>query len=450
MLPFYNPIDGADAGFDPIDHTMVDPRLGNWSDLKQLPAKLDVIADVIVNHISSASSQFLDFSEKGAASKYAGLFLAFESVFPHGATDQDLRAIYRPRPGQPFTEFTLKNGERKILWTTFTAQQIDIDVQHLEGRAYLEEILQTLADNGVNVIRLDAVGYAIKKAGTRSFMLPETIAFAREFADNARQRGIEVLVEIHAHYRTQIDIAKHFDWVYDFALPPLVLHALFFGSARYLKEWIAIRPLNAITVLDTHDGIGVIDIGADADDRHGLPGLVPPQQISALVDRIHSNSGGSSQHATGAAASNLDLYQVNCTYYNALGRDDNAYLIARAIQFFVPGVPQIYYVGLLAGENDVALLESSGVGRDINRHHFAPAEFTAAMQKPVVKKLIELIRFRNTHPAFSGTMQVQESNASLLSLRWTKAEHHALLEVDLLSMTHRISHSHVDELQERP
>ena len=439
LLPFYYPIDGADAGFDPIDHTRVDPRLGGWHDLKRLAGQLDVMADVIVNHISSDSPQFVDFLEKGAESIYAGMFLTRDKVFPQGYTEQDLTALYRPRPGSPFTEVTLKNGERKVLWTTFTSRQIDIDVSHPQSRAYLAQILATLAENGVNIIRLDAVGYAIKKAGTRSFMLPETIAFAREFTDEARKRGIEVLVEVHSHYRTQIDIASQVDWVYDFALPPLVLHALFFGSARYLKEWLAIRPHNAITVLDTHDGIGVIDIGAD--DRAGLAGLVPPQQISELVDRIHANSGGDSQRATGAAASNLDLYQVNCTYYDALGRDDNAYLMARAIQFFVPGVPQIYYVGLLAGENDVALLASSCVGRDINRHHFNSAEVTAALQKPVVRKLVDLIRFRNSHPAFSGSMQVLESSESSLQLCWKTAAHHALLDVDLATMTYCISHS---------
>ncbi len=442
LLPFYYPIDGVDAGFDPIDHTRVDPRLGDWHDLKRLAAHLDVMADVIVNHISSDSPQFVDFLEKGAESIYAGMFLTRDKVFPQGYTDHDLAVLYRPRPGSPFTEVTLNNGERKVLWTTFTLRQIDIDVGHPQSRAYLAQILATLAENGVTIIRLDAVGYAIKKAGTRSFMLPETIAFAREFSDEARKRGIEVLVEVHSHYRTQIDIASQVDWVYDFALPPLVLHALFFGSARYLKEWLAIRPHNAITVLDTHDGIGVIDIGAD--ERAGLAGLVPPQQISELVDRIHANSGGDSQRATGAAASNLDLYQVNCTYYDALGRDDNAYLMARAIQFFVPGVPQIYYVGLLAGENDVALLASSGVGRDINRHHFNSTEVTVALQKPVVKKLLDLIRFRNAHPAFSGGMQVLESSESSLQLCWKTAAHHALLEVDLAAMTYHISHSDFD------
>jgi sucrose phosphorylase len=372
LLPFFHPIDGADAGFDPIDHTRVDPRLGDWADVKALTGSLDVMADVIVNHMSTESPPFLDWSARGDASPYAGLFLTMGSVFPQGASEADLLAIYRPRPGVPFTVTQLANGQRKVLWTTFTAQQADIDVRHAQGRAYLDGILDTLAAAGVALVRLDAVGYAIKKAGASCFMMPETFAFIGEFAQAAKQRGIEVLVEIHSHYQRQIEIARQVDWVYDFALPPLVLHALFNGTAEPLKRWAAMRPANALTVLDTHDGIGIIDIGADAQDRAGKPGLVPPAELDALVERIHANSGGQSRQATGAAASNLDLYQVNCTFFDALGGDEEAYLAARAIQFFLPGVPQVYYVGLLAGGNDMALLDKSGVGRDINRHHYSP------------------------------------------------------------------------------
>ncbi len=431
LLPFFFPIDGADAGFDPIDHTQVDPRLGDWGDIRALTQDLDVMADVIVNHMSAESPQFQDYSARGDDSPNAGLFLTMDAVFPQGASERDLLAIYRPRPGMPFTFATLKNGERRILWTTFTPQQVDIDVHHAQGQAYLRGILDTLAAAGIRMVRLDAVGYAIKKAGASCFMMPETFAFIDEFAATARSLGIEVLVEIHSHYQRQIEIAAKVDWVYDFALPPLALHALFFGTALPLKRWIAVRPTNALTVLDTHDGIGVIDIGADAADRAGLPGLVPPEELDRLVEMIHQRSGGQSRQATGAAASNLDLYQVNCTYCDALGRDDRDYLIARAIQFFLPGVPQVYYVGLLAGHNDMALLARSSVGRDINRHHYSPAEIEQALQRPVVQDLLRLIRLRNTHPAFNGQFELLPSQDSVLSLRWRLGDDEVQLTTDL-------------------
>jgi sucrose phosphorylase len=441
LLPFFHPIDGADAGFDPIDHTQVDARLGGWVEVQALAAELPVMADVIVNHISADSPQFRHWREHGSASPYAGMFLTMGRVFPNGATEADLLGIYRPRPGIPFTVTQLANGERHVLWTTFTPQQLDIDVAHPQGRAYLLGILDTLAANRVTMVRLDAVGYAIKKAGGSCFMMPETFAFIDEFAGQARARGIEVLVEIHSYFQRQIEIARRVDWVYDFALPPLVLHALFNGTAEALKRWIAIRPTNALTVLDTHDGIGIIDIGADAQDRAHKPGLVPPAELDALVERIHANSGGDSRKATGAAASNLDLYQVNCTYYDALARNDAAYLVARAIQFFLPGVPQVYYVGLLAGHNDMALLEQSGVGRDINRHHYSRDEIATELQRPVVQRLCRLIRLRNQHPAFGGRFAVLASAAHELRLGWHAGSAEVLLNADLRAGHGEVRHT---------
>lgn len=437
LLPFFFPIDGADAGFDPIDHTRVDPRLGDWSDVKALAAQMDVMGDVIVNHVSSRSPQFLDYVQRGADSPYAGMFLSFGSVFPIGATESELLAIYRPRPGMPFTSMTLHDGHKEFFWTTFTAQQVDIDVLHPSGRHYLDGILSTFAANGIRMIRVDAAGYAIKKAGTSCFMLPQTLDFIAAFASRARALGIEVLVEVHSYFRRQIEIARRVDWVYDFALPPLVLHALFNATALPLRRWIGMRPANALTVLDTHDGIGIIDIGADssvpAHQRTAHPGLVPCAEIDAMVETIHRNSRGQSRQATGAAASNLDLYQINCTFYDALGRDDSAYLVARAIQFFLPGVPQVYYVGLLASENDMALLQRTGVGREINRHHYDRAEIDRALQRPVVKDLLDLIRLRNSHPAFGGAFELQGGGPDLLAMRWSLGETWIALTVGLLA-----------------
>ena len=201
----------------------------------------------------------------------------------------------------PLTVTPLANGERRLLWTTFTPQQMDIDVDHPAGKAYLGAILQVLAANGVSMVRLDAIGYAVKEAGKSGFMMPKTFAFIAAFAAGARALGLEVLLEIHSYYKTQIEIARQVDRVYDFALPPLVLHALAFGTAAPLLAWLAQRPTNAVTVLDTHDGIGIIDIGADAADRQGRPGLVPAAELDRLVEIIHENSRGQSRRATGAA-----------------------------------------------------------------------------------------------------------------------------------------------------
>ena len=431
LLPFFHPIDGTDAGFDPIDHTAVDSRLGNWKDVRALGAGIDIMADVIVNHISRRSEPFQDYLELDAQSPYDGMFLTFERVFPNGASESELLAIYRPRPGLPFTAVTLQDGRRRIFWTTFTPEQMDIDVTHPRGIEYLDRILRTFSDNGIRIIRLDAVGYAIKQAGKSCFMMPETFEFIRDFSARAQRLGLQVLVEIHSYFRRQIEIAQHVDWVYDFALPPLVLHTLFQGNSRRLKEWLAVRPRNCLTVLDTHDGIGIVDIGPDPEAPASRPGLVSPEELAAIVERIHANSNGQSARATGAAAANLDLYQVNCTFYEALGRSDGAYLTARAIQFFVPGIPQVYYVGLLAGCNDMELLAGTGVGRDINRHHYTRAEIEDALTRPVVQSLLELIRLRNTHPAFDGEFRLADSPDGELEMHWLNEAQFARLHIDL-------------------
>jgi sucrose phosphorylase len=205
------------------------------------------------------------------------------------------------------------------------------------------------------------------------------------------------------------------DRVYDFALPPLVLHAIFNHTARYLKQWLEISPRNSVTVLDTHDGIGVIDIGVDRINPEDRPGLVPSNELDDLVEKIHANSNGQSRLATGAAASNLDLYQVNCTFYDALGRNDNDYLLARAIQFFVPGVPQVYYVGL--------------------------EEVDRCIKRPVVQSLFGLIHLRNRHPAFDGSFSMPGSQDSRITLRWDNGGHWAMLEVDFGTGSFSISSS---------
>ncbi|MFS4418390.1 sucrose phosphorylase [Maribacter sp. 2307ULW6-5] len=435
LLPFYDPIDGEDAGFDPVDHTKVDHRLGTWEDVRALGTTHDVMADVIVNHMSALSTEFQDYLQKGQASVHADLFLTFSKIFPQGASEEDLLAIYRPRPGFPFTKMRFAQEGARLVWTTFTANQIDIDVTAAQGKAYLDRILKKLQDAGVKMIRLDAAGYALKKAGTSCFMLPETFEFIDHFTQKAKKMGMSVLVEVHSFYKTQVQIAEKVDYVYDFALPVLVLDTLFNRNARNLKHWLQIGPRNCITVLDTHDGIGIVDVASE----NGVPGLIDDDALDAIVGKIHENSGGNSKKATGAAASNLDLYQVNCTYFEALGRNGRNYLLARAIQFFVPGLPQVYYVGLFAGENDMQLLQRTGVGRDINRHYFSKEEVREKTGELLFRAMAELMRLRNRHPAFNGDFELVPSRDTVLELRWSLASDAIGLHVDLEEGSFNIS-----------
>ncbi|MFI2752155.1 sucrose phosphorylase [Cellulomonas sp. P22] len=428
LLPFYVPFDGADGGFDPIDHTRVDPRLGTWDDVRALASRFELTADLIVNHVSSRSPQFLDATRLGDASQHASLFLTMQGVFPDGAREEDLLRIYRPRPGLPFTAVPWGEG-RRLAWTTFTQDQIDLDLRGDAGWEYLDRVLVTLAEAGVTTVRLDAVGYAIKTAGTSCFLTPDTFDLIDRITARAHGLGMRVLVEVHGHYAQQVALARRVDLVYDFALPPLVLYSLFTGDGDPLRRWLAVRPANAVTVLDTHDGIGVVDIGP-AHDETREPGLLDPEQLELLVEGIHERAGQGSRLSTGTGASNVDVYQVNTTYFEALARDDSRYLVARALQFFTPGIPQVYYVGLLAGYNDLVLLAETRVGRDINRRRYLPRDVEEHLVRPVVVALLDLIRFRDAHPAFGGGFSFGGSGEHL-ELRWRKGRDEARLEVSL-------------------
>ncbi|MGO4301736.1 sucrose phosphorylase [Leifsonia sp. RAF41] len=425
ILPFFVPFDGADAGFDPIDHGMIDPRLGTWDDVRAIAVDREVTADLIVNHVSSESAEFIDWLAQGEESAHDGMFLTFDTVFPERASEDDITAFYRPRPGLPFTAYRMADGRRRLVWTTFMPSQVDLDVANDRARAYLRRILATLRSGGVTTVRLDAVGYAVKTPGSDSFMTPETLEFVRGIVAMAREADLRVLVEVHAHYSQQLAIAPLVDYVYDFALAPLLLHSLGTRTSDRLVEWLGIRPQNAITVLDTHDGIGIVDAGPSGD----RPGLIDQDEMAAIFARAAQATHGHSTRASVIPAWMSLPHQINATFFSALGADARSYLLARAVQLWLPGRPQLYYVGLLGGLDDVALFERTGQGRDVNRHSYTPDEVDAALASDVTRAQLALVRLRSAHPAFAGEFRYRvEANGSL-ELEWALGDARATLVV---------------------
>ncbi|MDQ0727936.1 alpha-amylase family glycosyl hydrolase [Microbacterium sp. W4I20] len=422
VLPFYTPFDGDDTGFDPTDHTAVDPRLGSWGDVARLGAAREVTADLIVNHVSSGSAEFRDWLAHGSASAHDGMFLTFDRVFPQGASEADITRFYRPRPGLPFTPYRAADGTRRLVWTTFMPSQVDIDITHPRGLGYLERLTDTLAAGGVRTVRLDAVGYAVKTPGSDSFMTPQTLEFVAQAAELIRSRGMRVLVEVHAHYSQQLAIAPLVDLVYDFALSPLLLHAFATGRVDRLASWLEIRPRNAITVLDTHDGIGVIDAGPSGD----LPGLLSHDDMAEIFRHAHDATDGHSSLASVIPAWMTLPHQINATFFSVLGRSTERMLLARAVQIFLPGEPQFYYVGLLAGVDDIALFAETGQGRDVNRHRYSADELRTALESDAARGQLALARLRQ-HPVFDGEFSSETEGDAALLLRWRTGEHEALL-----------------------
>jgi sucrose phosphorylase len=221
----------------------------------------------------------------------------------------------------------------------------------------------------------------------------------------------------------QHQLAANGFWIYDFALPMLLLNALYFGRGEDLKRWLDISPKRQFTTLDTHDGIGVVDV----------KDLLSDEEIDATKEKMFTAGANVKKIYNTAAYKNLDIYQINTTYYAALGGDDDAYLMARAIQFFAPGVPQVYYVGLLSGSNDLELLEATKNGRDINRHGYTLEEIERETKRPVFQKLTSLMKMRNTHPAFAidGNCETALDGKNGIIITRRDGAHWAKLTADL-------------------
>lgn len=199
-------------------------------------------------------------------------------------------------------------------------------------------------------------------------------------------------------------ISAHDYYVYDFALPMVTLYSLYSGKTERLANWLRISPMKQFTTLDTHDGIGVVD----ARD------LLTEEELNYTSEELYKVGANVKKSYSSENYNNLDIYQINSTYYSALGDNDENYLMARAIQCFAPGIPQIYYVGLLAGTNDIKLLEKTKEGRNINRHYYTVQEVDEQVRRPVVSKLFRLLAFRNNSDSFDleGSIEIQTPSES--------------------------------------
>ncbi len=437
LLPFYP--SSADRGFAPITYREVERGLGTWDDVEAMGADFDLMADFMVNHVSALSLWFLDWIEKGSDSRWDGLFLPVDRLYPEGVPAEDRDKIYTRKPREPWIPVTFADGTTRDIWCTFSEEQIDIDVFSPTGRAWLEDELKALCSHpGIRMVRLDAAGYATKKPGTRFFFEePEIIELFERCKTIAEPFGVELLPEVHEHHSYQERLAGWDMPVYDFALPMLLLHAIYSGSGEPLANWLNSCPGNCITTLDTHDGIGVVDV----------VDLLTEEQIEYTVNALYQKGSNVNRRYSSSSYGNLDLYQINCTYYSAVGEDDDAYLAARAIQFFAPGIPQVYYVGLFAGSNDVDLVERTRQGRDVNRHGYSIDEAEKELRRPVVKRLLKLMEFRNVHPAF-GTNEIEvtlEEDGHVIQIDRRSGEHTASLVVDFSRPHAQISTSSPDE-----
>ena len=387
LLPFF-PSTG-DRGFAPVDYDEVDSTFGTWDDVKGLGENYYLMFDFMINHISRQSKYYKD------------MFLNWDKFWPENRPTQvDVDLIYKRKDRAPKQEIHFTDGSVEHLWNTFGEEQIDLDVTKEVTIDFIRKTIKHLAENGCDLIRLDAFAYAVKKLDTNDFFVePDIWELLDKVRSIAAESGTELLPEIHEHYSIQFKIAEHDYYVYDFALPMVTLYSLYSRKVDRLAKWLKMSPMKQFTTLDTHDGIGVVDV----------KDILTDDEIDYTSSELYKVGANVKRKYSSAEYNNLDIYQINSTYYSALGDDDKKYFLARLIQVFAPGIPQVYYVGFLAGKNDLDLLEKTKEGRNINRHYYTNEEIAEEVRRPVVQALLKLFTFRNQSAAFDldGSIDVE-------------------------------------------
>ena len=419
----------GDRGFAPLNYHEIDPRFGTWDDIRRVSERHDVLLDLMINHISRQSPEFLDFERHGRRSAYADLFITVDKIWPSGDPPRaDIDLIFLRKPDSPFSTVKVRDtGEQERVWTSFGSadwsEQVDLDIRSPATRELIRSWLRSFALQRVRIVRLDAVGYVVKKPGTSCFMVePEIYEFLDWLTDEAASCGLTVLPEVHDTQAIHRRLSEHGMWTYDFVLPGLVLHALETGEAGQLAGHLSGMPDRIFTTLDCHDGIPI---------RPDLDGILGPAAMLNLASLVEARGGNVNRIMSSTHAAEVDVHQLNSTYYSALDCDDDRYFAARAIQLFARGVPQVYYVGLLAGANDQLGPALTGDGRAINRHNYTSTEIDDALDRQIVQRLRELVRLRNSHPAFDGTLEVKATGRSRLRMSWQAASSTCVLEVDV-------------------
>lgn len=313
--------------------------------------------------------------------------------------------------------------------------QMDVNIRSPLVWEHYDNTLKKLSDYGASIVRLDAFAYAPKEPGSRNFLNdPGTWDLLERVRTLADKYGVTLLPEIHASYaeKTYELVASKGYMVYDFFLPGLIIDALERGTGEVLKRWaqeILDEGMKTVNMLGCHDGIPLLD----------LKGLLPDEQIQLLIDKIVGRGG----YVKNLHGQKNMYYQVNATYYSALGEDDRKMLLARALQLFMPGKPQVWYLDLFAGKNDHEAVRRAGPGghKEINRTNLTVEQIREGLNNRLVQKQLELLQFRNQFPAFANDAKitVDSVGADQISFRWEAKGCCAELQANLADCSFNIT-----------
>lgn len=400
ILPFFPYT--SDDGFAVSDFRSVNPQLGDWPDINRISQDFDLMSDLVLNHVSSQGQWFNAYRQGQAP---------YNKYFFEASPTEDLSDVVRPRTTPLLQKIETANGTRHV-WCTFSHDQIDLDFRNPEVLLEFLRIIRLHVDNGVKIIRLDAVAFLWKESGTASIHLPQThaiIKLMRVLCDYADETII-LLTETNVPKAENLSYFGNHDEahaIYNFPLPPLILHAVMSGSAHYLRRWqsgMPPAPMGSayLNFTASHDGIGM----------RPVEGILPVEEQNQMIDTIKNIGGLVSMRSLpdrGEAP-----YEINTTYYEAtsqtfMGKDDHhfdRFICTQTIPMSLEGIPAFYIHAMLATPNDHAQVAHRGMNRAINRHKWDYPELNALLNDPtsiqarVMAALTERLRIRAKQPAF--------------------------------------------------
>src|SRR5215207_2724395 len=420
ILPFYPWT--SDDGFSVVDYRQVDVSLGDWKDIAVLGEHFRLMFDGVINHISSQSKWFQAFLKDDP--HYSNYFIVVEG-------SPDLSKVVRPRALPLLTSFATPSGEKRV-WTTFSADQIDLNYQNPEVLMEILDILLMYVEQGATFIRLDAIAYLWKEIGTTCIHLPQThevIRFLRTVLDEIAPH-VQLITETNVPHAENVsyfgDGNNEAQLVYNFALPPLILHTFRTGDACVLSDWAKglTLPSDHVTFfnfLASHDGVGL----------NPVRGILSAAEIDALVEQTLSHGGlVSYKHNTDGSQS---PYEMNINYFDALsdpqGNESldlqtDRFISAQAIMLAFLGVPGVYFHSLFGSRGWREGVDLSGRNRSINRQKFDFASFEreltdeSSLRCQVFRRYAQLLRARSSSAAFHphGTQEVLDGGKAVFTL----------------------------------
>ena len=303
--------------------------------------------------------------------------------------------------------------------------QMDVNASSPLVWDFYEETLKKLSGYGCTILRLDAFAYLHKQVGESNFFnIPGTWEYLERIKRIAQQNNLMLLPEIHAEYGLHLhdEVANEGYYIYDFFLPGLTIHTIENQTSKALLSWakeIIAKGYKTVNMLGCHDGIPVLDLKGKEVNGVYNKGLLEDAEIERIMTTIMER-GGRVKNLYDPSGNKISYYQINATFFSALGEDEQKLILARVIQMFMPGIPQVWYLDIFAGKNNYEAADTGGSAghKEINRTTLSMLDIEQGLKTEVVQKQLEIIRLRNTSNAFSGEVEINDTVDTIIDIKW--------------------------------